>query len=114
LFFPSADSMELTSSFARSFSKPLNLIVPDGNWRQASKIHYRYRELADIPRVMIKGPNTDTQRLRAETTLEGMATLQAIAWALGAIEGEQIRDQLLELYALKLARTLEGRGTAGK
>lgn len=110
LFYPSEEALELNEDFVRQSSLPIHLIVPDGNWRQASKVHYRHPEINHLPRVMIKTPNTATQHLRAETTPEGMATLQAIAHALGVIEGVQIRDELLRLYQLKLERTLQGRG----
>jgi hypothetical protein len=39
-----------------------------------------------------------------------MATLQAIAHALGVIEGASVRDQLMKLYHAKIERTLIGRG----
>lgn len=112
LFYPAEDAIDLTREFVQSFEKPIQLLVPDGNWRQASKVHTRYPEFKDIPRVMIKAPNTSTQHLRAETTAEGMATLQAIACAFGILEGEKAKVDLLALYEKKLAATLKGRGQA--
>lgn len=110
LFYPSGGAHELNEDFVKKSFLPINLIVPDGNWRQASKVHHRHLELKDLPRVMIKAPNTETQFLRAETTEFGMATLQAIAYAFGRTEGEEVRTELLKLYKLKLSRTLQGRG----
>lgn len=110
LFFPSDEAVDLTSEFVAQDPRPVQLIVPDGNWRQASKVHYRHHELKDVPRVMIKSANTAKYHLRAEHTPEGMATLQAIAHALGVIEGEPVKEVLLRLYQLKLERTLLGRG----
>lgn len=114
LFFPCDDAVELTSSFIQQFAKPIQLIVPDGNWRQASKVHTRHPELKDIPRVMISTPNTEQFHLRAESTSEGMATLQAIAYAMGAIEGPEVQAKLLDLYNAKLQATLIGRGVVGR
>lgn len=110
LFYPSDDALELNEEFIRQDSRPMQLIVPDGNWRQASKVHYRHHELKDVPRVMIKTPNRAKFHLRAENTPEGMATLQAIAHALGIIEGEDVKSALLALYSAKLEKTLLGRG----
>ncbi len=110
LFFPSKDATDLNKDFVQQSSKPIQLLVPDGNWRQASKIHYRYSELKNLPRVMIKSENTATQHLRKESSAEGMATLQAVAYAFGVLEGEIAQKALLDLYQLKLARTLQGRG----
>ncbi|MBK7889929.1 MAG: DTW domain-containing protein [Bdellovibrionales bacterium] len=111
LFYPSDDAVELTSEFVRQSSLPIQLIVPDGNWRQAGKVHLRHPELAAVPRVAITVPNTMAFHLRAESTSFGMATLQAIAHAYGIIEGDHVKDALLRLYRAKLDRTLEGRGT---
>lgn len=108
LFFPSDDAVELTRSLLTD--KPVNLIVPDGNWRQASKVHTRYPEFANLTRVKISATNTSQYFLRKETTPEGMATLQAIAEALGVIEGSEVRDQLAKLYDIKLMRTIRARG----
>lgn len=110
LFYPSEDAQELTEEFVAQSPLPIQLIVPDGNWRQASKVHYRHQELAHIPRVMIKEKNSSIEFLRAETTDHGMATLQAIAFALGVIEGVEVRELLLGLYQKKLEQTLLGRG----
>lgn len=110
LLFPSDDAETLTSDFISNIKKKIQIIVPDGNWRQASKVHTRYKELANIKRVKVGRVGTDPYHLRAETTKDGMATLQAIAYALGAIEGEEIQNQLLDLYNEKLVRTLIGRG----
>jgi DTW domain-containing protein len=110
LFYPSDEALVLDHSFVKQSPLPINLIVPDGNWRQASKVHHRHAELKNLPRVMIKTTNTETQHLRAETTEYGMATLQAIAHAFGFIESEDVKNELLKLYKLKLSRTLQGRG----
>ncbi len=109
LFYPCKEAIELTESLVKQSPLPIQLLVPDGNWRQASKVHYRHPELKHLPRVMIKTPNHETRHLRSETTAEGMATLQAIAHALGVIEGSAIKNELLKLYKLKLERTLQGR-----
>lgn len=110
LFYPSEDAVDLTPELIQLDPRPVQLIVPDGNWRQASKVHYRHRELKNVPRVMIKSPNLEKHHLRAENTAEGMATLQAIAHALGVIEGANVQNALLSLYKAKLEGTLMGRG----
>lgn len=111
LFYPSENALELDEKLISEDSRPIQLIVPDGNWRQASKVHYRHQELQDIPRVKISTPNTAKAHIRAETTEAGMATLEAIAHALGIIEGEQVKKILMDIYQKKLEATLLGRGT---
>ncbi len=109
LFFPSADAAELTPEFVARLTKPVQLLVPDGNWRQASKVHSRHLELVRVPRVKISTPNLGRRHMRAEHTVEGMATLEAIAKAIGILESRDAETSLLELYRQKLERTLIGR-----
>jgi DTW domain-containing protein YfiP len=110
LFYPSDNAIELDHQFVNESQLPIQLIVPDGNWRQASKVHYRHHELADIPRVKISTPNMAELHMRTETTEAGMATLEAIAHALGIIEGAEVKEKLMKLYQRKLEETLKGRG----
>ena len=110
LFYPSIDAVELNRELVAQDRTPIQLIVPDGSWRQAGKVQYRHRELKDVPRVKISAPNTSKFYLRAQHRLEGMATLQAIAHALGVIEGDFVKAELMKLYHAKVERTLIARG----
>jgi DTW domain-containing protein YfiP len=109
--YPSENAVELNAALVSRLTKPAHLIVPDGNWRQAGKVHYRHKELAHVQRVTLKRPLSVTEHLRAESSEDGMATLQAIAIALGVLEGDAVGARLEALYELKLRRTLEGRGS---
>lgn len=117
LLFPSDDAVELDADFVAGLKKPVLLIVPDGNWRQASKVHHRHQELALVQRVCLKKKILDEtskaaqKNLRAESTADGMATLEAIAHALRWLEGEEVGASLQQLYQQKLTQTLIGRGT---
>lgn len=110
LFYPSGDAVELNEALVALESTPIQLIVPDGTWRQARKIHSRHHELKDVQRVKISTKNNSVFQLRAQSRPEGMATLQAIAHGLGIIEGDRVRTQLMKLYRAKIERTLSGRG----
>jgi DTW domain-containing protein YfiP len=110
LFYPSADAVELDQALVMREARPIQLLVPDGTWRQARKIHSRHEELRDLPRVKISTPNNSIFQLRAQSRPERMATLQAIAEALGVIEGNCVRAQLMKLYQTKIERTLKTRG----
>ena len=110
LFYPSDDAVELDKELVAQDRRPIQLIVPDGTWRQARKIHSRHHELKDIPRVKISTPSNSVFQLRAQSRPEGMATLQAIAHGLGVIEGDLVGAQLMKLYHAKIERTLIGRG----
>ncbi|MBN8541435.1 MAG: DTW domain-containing protein [Deltaproteobacteria bacterium] len=108
ILYPAEDAVDIESIKP---NKPVQLIVSDGNWRQAGKLHRRHEELKHLPRVCIKIKNHAEQNLRREHFEEGYSTLEAIALAFGFLEGTAVRDQLLALYQHKLKATLEGRGT---
>lgn len=110
LFYPSKDAVELNQDLLKTLAKPIHLLVPDGSWRQASKVHTRHQELYSVPRVMIKELNLATQHLRRENSQEGMSTLEAIAKAMRVIEGEEVYEVLFQIYQAKLRNTLLGRG----
>ena len=110
LLFPSDGAVELDRELVALDRTPIQLIVPDGTWRQARKVHYRHPELKDVPRVKIAGPNNTIFQLRAQNKPERMVTLQAVAQALGVIEGEGVERALMALYREKVERTLMGRG----
>jgi DTW domain-containing protein len=110
LFYPSADALELNRQLVCQDLRPIQLIVPDGTWRQARKVHSRHPELKDIPRVKISAPNHAIFQLRAQSRPERMATLQAIACALRIIEGDLAATELMKLYHARIDRTLRARG----
>lgn len=107
VLFPSEDALDLEDIKPE---KPIQLIVTDGNWRQASKLNTRHPELSHLPRVKISSKNTSLYHLRKEHFSEGMATLEAIALAFGIIEGSVVGNSLMDLYQKKLTATLQGRG----
>ena len=96
LYYPSSDAVELTAALAAQDPRPIQLIVPDGTWRQARKIHSRQLELKGVPRVKISTPNDSTFQLRAQSRREGMATLLAIAAAVKVIEGEAAAGEVAQ------------------
>lgn len=113
LLFPSESAVELTESFVSQQGQPIQLIVPDGNWRQASKVAIRHPELRYTQHVTITKTNQDKLHLRKETTEMGMATLKAIAEALAIIEGPSKVESLMALYQKKLENTWQGRRGLG-
>ena len=113
LFYPTDDAVELDKELVAQNGTPIQLIVPDGTWRQAKKVHSRHHELKDVPRVKISIPDPSKFHLRRQHKPEGMATLQAIAHGLGVIEGDLVKARLMKLYQAKVERTLLGRGMLG-
>ncbi len=64
---------------------PRTLLVPDGNWRQARRITRREPALAAAPRVCLPSGGPPLARLRDHPDAERLATVEAVARALGAL-----------------------------
>ncbi len=115
LLFPHPGAISLASvATIPGDDRPVTLIVPDGNWRQASKIRSRVRGMSEIPCVVLPPGPPSTYRLRAEAHGFGMATMEAIARALRILEGErgaEIERTLLDVFDAMVERTLRTRGT---
>ena len=101
LLFPHADAI------------PIALIVPDGTWRQAAKVRARVPGLRDVPCVSIAREAPTMYRLRHETRDGGLATIEAIARALGVLEGGHVRSALEQVFCAMVERRLWSRGQLG-
>lgn len=109
LLYPADDAALLTPEWVAA-EGPFHLVVPDGNWRQTSKMRRRDPVMATLPCVRLPpGPPT-AYHVRRETKAEGLATMEAIARALGVMEGPTVQSALENLLNLMVSRTLASRG----
>lgn len=106
--FPHEGAIPL-AQFAGS-ERPVTLIVPDGTWRQAAKVRNRVPGLRDVPSVWLPPGEPSTYRLRTEAREEGLATIEAIARAMGILEGDHARRTLERVFRVIVERTLWARG----
>jgi DTW domain-containing protein YfiP len=104
------EGARLLTDFAGS-EEPVTLVVPDGNWRQASKVYKRVPGLRDLPCVTLPRSTRSTYRLRAEAHDEGLSTIEAIARALGILDGASAQRALESVFDAMVERTLWARGT---
>jgi DTW domain-containing protein YfiP len=110
----SHESSELNEELAAKLDKPVRLLVPDGTWSQASRLgsmlakkHPRIRHMklkADVP---------SNYRLRTEHHPDGLATFEAIARALGILEGPRVRQEMEKIFRIMTDRVLWTRGKIG-
>jgi DTW domain-containing protein len=98
-----------TATVARPVAGPLTLIVPDGSWRQASKMPRREPMLRDLPRITLPPLSPRLPALRRETKDNGLPTFVAIAHALGLIEDPAIERALLAFYDVVAERIVRAR-----
>jgi DTW domain-containing protein YfiP len=108
LLFPHPTAVPL-SDFAGG-TRAITLVVPDGTWRQASKVSHRMPGLAGVPFVTLPPDAPTIYRLRAEKHGARLATLEAIARALGILEGAHVREALERVFRVMVERTLWSRG----
>jgi DTW domain-containing protein YfiP len=111
LLFPASDAVPI-AEFAAS-ARPVVLIVPDGTWRQATKMRRRIPGLAAVPCVVLPETDPTQYRLRSEHHPGGLATFEAIARALRVLENETgpaVEASLMAVFHVMVARTLWLRG----
>lgn len=94
--YPSENSEVLTKKYLSQFSKPIQLIVPDGTWTQTKRFYKKEDSLHPIPRVRVETTHKSMYQLRRQVDESGLCTHEAIALALGLIEGKDIENSLLD------------------
>jgi DTW domain-containing protein YfiP len=94
----------------RGREEPIELLVPDGTWRQAARARARLApDPRSIPCVSLPASD-DRRRMRTPTAPGRLATLEAVAYALGILEGPEIESALLRVYQIMTDRTLWSNG----
>lgn len=93
--FPHEDSKPLEST---RFQSPVNLIVPDGTWRQTKKIKRREPLLAKIPSFHILPERESRYLLRRQKFEFGVCTHEAVAYALKILEGDDVFHILMKNF----------------
>lgn len=109
LLFPREDAQVLTPQLLARDPRPVTLLVPDGNWRQASRASRRIPGLAQAECVTLAAGPATRYRLRHEPKVGGLATFEAIARALGVLESAAVQQQLEALFERVVATTLSTR-----
>lgn len=110
LLYPGDEAEVLNRDLLSADLRPVNLVVPDGNWRQASRMGRRLPGLEHATMVRLPEGEKTAWGIRKETHPEGLATFEAIARALGIIESTDVQQSMEELFRLMVARTMEARG----
>jgi DTW domain-containing protein YfiP len=110
LLFPSRDAVELTPDWLARQPRPVTLVVPDGTWNQAKKVPYRESGLAGLPNVKLPVGAPSSYRLRRSPHVQNLSTFEAIARALGVIEGRAVQIALESLFLKMVERRLWSMG----
>jgi DTW domain-containing protein YfiP len=110
VLFPQEGACSLSEAFRNDDPRPVTLIVPDGNWHQASRMPKRIGAVARAQPVTLPAGPTTRWGVRRETHPSGLATFEAIARALGHLESDAVRVQLESLFERMVTATFRSRG----
>jgi DTW domain-containing protein len=89
--------------------RPITLVVPDGTWRQAAKVRNRVPGLREVPCVTLPEGPPSSYRMRSEPHPGGLGTIEAIARALGLLEGQHVQVALERVLRVVVERALWAR-----
>ncbi len=113
LLYPSDDSAVLSPDHAKRAEREgrrIALIVPDGNWRQGFKTARRTPGLEKVECVRLPPGGPSEYKLRTAPRPEMVSTYEAIARALGILEGRELEERLMVYFRIKIDRMLWARG----
>lgn len=106
VLYPSADAMPLSELGP---SPHRQLVVPDGTWAQSRRLVRRHSVLQRLTHVRLDDRDTH-YCLRRGTEAGLLCTLEAVAWALAALEPTAQSELLLRGFESWQARALTYRG----
>ena len=109
LFLTLSDDAEVLNEDFVARNSISRLVVPDGSWRQARKMGRREPVLQRMKWVKLPPGLKSHYLLRRQPVPGGLATIEAIANALGVLDGPAVRDHLDKVFALMVERTLRHR-----
>ena len=102
--FPEAHAEVLDTALIAALPPPIHLIVPDGSWAQAKRIRRRTPALQSVRVVKLPPQGISQYQLRYAQEAHQLCTLEAIACALGLIEGGAVRESLLAALQVQVER----------
>jgi len=114
LLYPGDEVPVLSGTLLDQDSRPVTLVVPDGTWRQASRMGRRLPGLEHAEMVRLPVGPLSEWGIRKEAHPHGLATFEAIARALGIIESPAVQRGMEELFRLMVKRTLHARDATRK
>ncbi len=107
--FPDEDSVELDETFLKNHPGPHHIIIPDGNWNQAKKVFKREEKFKNIPTVKLPAGIVGEYKLRKAPQPDWVSTYEAVAYALGVLEGRNVQEHMLNFFRIWVQATLNSR-----
>ncbi|HQP33940.1 MAG TPA: tRNA-uridine aminocarboxypropyltransferase [Polyangiaceae bacterium] len=111
LLFPAEGARELCADDARDGSTVL--VVPDGTWGQARRMMRRDPVLIGAEPVTLPPGPASSYSLRRAREQGMLSTYEAVARAMGILEGPTVERAMLEVFDRFVERMLALRGARG-
>ena len=89
---------------------PRLLVVPDGTWRHARQLLAAHPALAALPRAALAGTRLSRYRIRHAEHSQALATIEAVAGALDALEAPRSFAALLKPFEMLVAGQIAAMG----
>lgn len=113
VLFPTEGARALSRALRDEDERPITLVVPDGNWRQARRIPQRVRGLEHAEHVGLPPGPPSAWGVRWEPMAGGLATFEAIARAIGVLENADAQARLEAAFVRIVATTIAARSQSG-
>lgn len=113
VLYPDDNAIELNDEFVAAHQKngqKITLICPDGHWGQARKMIHHESSIKNLPRVKLPPTPPSDYRLRHNFIENRVCTIEAIARALGILEGVAVQEKIEEVFNKMVTRILFMRG----
>lgn len=105
LLYPGPDAVDLNEAPP---PHPVTLVVVDGTWHQARSLVRKNPVLRALPRYAFRPPRPSEYRIRREPREDYVSTIEALALALGALEGEPERfERMLAPFRAMVEKQLQ-------
>lgn len=105
--FPTEDSKDL-ATFIPDHRKTV-LVVPDGSWSKAKKIHKREAIFQQMPKYHLSNLGHSNYQLRKSPGENFVCTFEAIAKSYGTLESQTLASEMLEFFDIFVSRVLKSR-----
>jgi DTW domain-containing protein YfiP len=92
LLYPTEGAIDLAEAPP---AHPVTLVVIDGTWHQARALLRKNPQLLKLPRYAFRPERPSEYRIRREPRADYVSTIEALALALGALEGDAARFEAL-------------------
>lgn len=116
LLFPSASkTLEQRSLEALETKRPLQLIFPDGNWRQAGKMMRELAQHLEIPLARLEGLSPTRFYLRKDKKRhDSVCTIEATSYALLECGDRRAAAHLMRAFEIFVKNGLAAKGQQSK